>query len=158
MFPPRGFSVVPPSDGTVACFRYRSGDQYECRRLQGVERLGDPRNFVIGFSSVLKKSDWHNTYGRQLISVNGYIYEGCRQRDSSSYRCDFRTPRRIGSLITNTGASGYAWRVFQQWGTYQRDTHTRCTLPLVFSWVNKAAVLSAADACRKQGPYEGYRP
>jgi hypothetical protein len=48
--------------------------------------------------------------------------------------------------------------VFQEWGTYQVDTHKNCTLPVVFSWVNKAAVLSAANGCRKHGPYEGYRP
>jgi hypothetical protein len=157
MFPPRGFSVVPPNSGAYICFTRNSREGYWCRYLQGVDRLGDRRDFVVGFSSVYKKSEWNNTYGRALQSHGGFYYEGCRQRDSSSYRCDFRSQRQMNPMTTNQGA-GYELRILREWLSWNRDHTGPCGMNIVGFWVGNNDLGGIISSCRGAGPYPGYRP
>lgn len=156
MYPARGFSVVPPNDGTFVCYRHRN-ENYLCRVLQGVEKLGDDEDYVVASNLLVSKSGYDDTFGRSLVAKSGILYEGCKVKDPDHYRCDFRSVRQVSSLIPHS-QDGYEWRTFEERANATATSISTCGAKTMGVWLNANSITDAAQACASDGPYAGYRP
>ena len=151
-FPPRGASLVPPYDGKLIYYD-ALGPGYQLRRLDGVECLGDARNFQIGLDQVFKSSVL-TQYGASLVHDAGYEFEGCFQTGPGPWTCDFKVSGHSRRLTASQNGVAYARRVLEQWSSYQLHYLGACGTSIVGLWTGQHDLNDVATSCVDFGPFQ----